>query len=377
LKEEIENLLFMQIFKNKVDAFLINGMSLSTQSKGESLFENGYVDLLEHLDQKDFKQKTNSVITFLVRSETRRSEQYEVLKSFNPLSDKTLPKPTCKCPLYARSQPAPCKHIAAALLYLQYEFEKILEEKDADFIFESLDLDGEQIKMDAVKKMGGKLEQLAKTMKTQKIPTEMAQPELKSGFKDFMYKENFTSWEVMEKHFKLRHEVNKFPKINYQLTQNQNGKIWEYINKKTKEGETIAEMIGNNTIRVSNNMYGTNPEKGLIPMLAIQLAMVSQLNSPKWHRQFNDHSKEKNEVLAQFGLDVNDPLANEFLFDFDYHGNYKIIKAPVGLIKLSKYQSGDLEALQSTLNIEPDSKEKIENLKHGNRPGRYRYLFQF
>ena len=63
--------------------------------------------------------------------------------------------------------------------------------------------------------------------------------------------------------------------------------------------------------------------------------------------------------MAQYGLDVNDALAQEFTFELDYYGNYRATKTPAGLLKLSKFQSGGFELLQSSLNIETKNTDEI------------------
>jgi len=367
-QEELVGLVFIQNLKNKVDAFLVNGISAQTKEKGESLFENGYVVHIEHLEQKVIDQKSNPIITLSVRSETRSNQQYEVSTSFDPLKDKKLPRPSCSCPLFARSKPIPCKHVAAALLYLQYELKISLDDTDASRVFKVLGLDSELIKIEDLKKIVKGNKSSDKTVMNSNSIAKSAIPEPISGSKDFIYKASFSNWEIMDKYFSLRHEVNKFPTKDYSLVSQGNGKIWQHVNKKTKEVETTAEMVGNNTIQITNAIFGSQPEKGLVHMLALQLEMVVHINNNNWHHKFNDHTKEKEAFLAQYGLDLNHPLASEFAFNFDYYGKFISTKVPKGLLKLSAFQPGEMAALQSTLNIETakpislTETDKMENL---------------
>ncbi len=69
------------------------------------------------------------------------------------------------------------------------------------------------------------------------------------------------------------------------------------------------------------------------------LIFLSKTYGPYYFNKFKDFSKEKNELLAEYGLSLADKEANDFEFDFDNEGNIFIKKFPSYLVKVKDEKS--------------------------------------
>ncbi len=368
-KKELETILNAQAFKNELNQFLEEESDIYTNIKGQNVYDKGLVISLDEISiefQKFASTKYDEAFEMEVTPESKKKYPYYVNIGFSPSKKNFKPQVLCDCPEFDDFTFSPCKHVVATILYLNREIAVFLEDNNASAVFLAFGFIPDKINglsLDNLRLSQTELEKkLTGLTPTQKVISSVTI----KGSKDFVYKNSFTSWEIMDGFFKHRHEVSRFPTKNYTLVLKENGKIWQHVNKKNQEVETEAEMVGNNTIRITNSIYGSQPEKGIIAMLALQLEMELQVKNSKWHKQFNDYSKEKAEILAQYGLDVDDPLAKEFAFEMDYYGNFKTSKTPPGLLRLTKFQSGDMEAFQSVLNLEIEKpQENLNTIKIG------------
>ena len=69
------------------------------------------------------------------------------------------------------------------------------------------------------------------------------------------------------------------------------------------------------------------------------LIFLSKSYGPYYFNKFKDFSKEKNELLAEYGLSLADKEANDFEFDFDNEGNIFIKTFPSYLVKVKDEKS--------------------------------------
>jgi len=76
------------------------------------------------------------------------------------------------------------------------------------------------------------------------------------------------------------------------------------------------------------------------------LSFLSKSYGPYYFNKFKDFSKEKNELLAEYGLSLADEEANDFEFDFDNEGEIFIKAFPSYLVKIKDEKSLSALALQ-------------------------------
>jgi len=373
-KKEIENLsALIELQKNLIR--LTNELTLKVRESANSLLETHdigkYYDLEVNVPNLTGTKKFLQ-FSFEVPSQTNEYDTYFVEVNVRPQDQIYKPSVFCNCLAFKKNE-LPCKHIAASMVDLQKDIESYLQEHNADEIFNFL-------KMDISTLTHRKFKEFRKTPTTwKKTLTEIENrviPAFDSenvpGSKDFIFIGKFTDWTILENFMSKRSEINRFPENQYEIQANADNSQWKMWHKANSKMLTQAELIGDNTVKVSNHQYQNNKAAGLVEMLVL-LRNIARKVDPYWHKKINNPTFEKAKLLKEYGLTPEHPFVENFTWKYEYDGTLAIQSAPKGLVKIGTtstetetYLNQILLDLNLAENASPQmkkqSKTAIENL---------------
>jgi len=248
----------------------INKIDLATIKKGKRLFEHGYVS---------FDDKKDDTLIFNCRSESNRGH-YRVKIALQNLAESS-----CACPAF--SAPYPCKHITACLIEtknsnLIYDVDNVNFSIDDElkFTFTETKKEEEWLPLNSIKiniwdYIRGRSNSEISTLRTLAVPHNQS-----SVFASV--KENETGVTLKYNYRKDEQEINFKAKGH---------KIFSTCTCDTKLG------------------YGV-----FCKHKVVSLMLLNSLNGEDYFFKFIDFTEEKNRLLADYGLTMNDEDASLFKF---------------------------------------------------------------
>lgn len=250
---------------------------------------------------------------------------YEVEISTNKIYD--FVQATCTCPFYENNEEN-CKHISAVVIALIES--KIKAPKKIETV-ESL-----------LKTFGLQVASQLKVAK--KIPLEIVSFELSLNIlPDYYSIRSLTSKASNAQN--ILYSANAYP-----VTVANNKKRFDMGDKHSTIKTYVEKADKKNTLNVGCNCNTIKINQPCYHIWGL-LLIIQRKEDALYFKQFEDHTKEKNQLLANYGFSMDDEIAKDFKFKFYNDGAISIASMPQGLLPVFSENSKDWESLISKLPV--------------------------
>lgn len=139
-------------------------------------------------------------------------------------------------------------------------------------------------------------------------------------------------------------------KSDYVITMSDGGKRFDMLHKKGLSISFVHKKNKKNQLVVGCNCAAFEAKEPCCHIWGL-LLILNDNNDRFYFRQFEDYTAEKNALIAEYGITIEDELAKEFKFTFDYRGELLLSDKPKGLLPLFSVTNTEWKQITNQLPI--------------------------